>query len=119
MSACWGPLAQERGRIAETIGPDDLRPDGDQATRVLRGYLQKTSLPQAPTAAPMVVVPEGPDGLIPMAQTDAALVKACAMGDVISSSAPDYGDPTPGLIGWMTDRFHGVPPANDCPAAPS
>ncbi|KAA0094055.1 lipase [Mycolicibacterium sp. P1-18] len=119
LSACWGPAASQRATIADTLGPDDLRPDGDEATRLLRGYLQKTSLPQAPTAAPMVVVPDGADGLIPTAQTDAALAKACAMGDVVSSSAPDDGDPMPGLIGWMGDRFDGVPAANDCPAAAS
>jgi secretory lipase len=117
LSACWGSAVTDRAHVVDQIGPDDLRPDGDEATQVLRGYLQKTSLPQAPTAAPMVVVPEGPDGLIPTAQTEAALAKACAMGDVVSSGAPDDGDPTPGLIGWMIDRFGGVPAANDCPAA--
>jgi hypothetical protein len=117
LSACWGPAYQDRAQVAERIGPDDLRPDGEDATQILGGYLQKTSLPQAPTAAPMVIVPEGPDGLIPETQTDAALAKACAMGDVISSGAPDDGDPTVGLIGWITDRFNGVPAPNDCPAA--
>ena len=116
LSACWGPAYRDRAQIAERIGPDDLRPDGDDATRVLRGFLQKTSLPQGPTSAPMVVVPEGPDGLIPTAQTDAALAKACTMGDVVSSGALDDGNPMPGLIGWMGDRFAGLPAANDCAA---
>ncbi|MCW2732925.1 MAG: hypothetical protein JWR13_3741 [Mycobacterium sp.] len=121
LSACWGQAYRDRSRVAEQMGPDDLRPDGDDATQVLRGYLHKTSLPQAPTAAPMVIVRDAPDGLIPPDQIDAALARACAMGDVISSSAPEDGDPTAGLIGWISYRFNGVPAQNDCPAqtAPS
>jgi hypothetical protein len=116
LSSCWGAAFQNRAKIVDQIGPDDLRPTGDDATQTLRGYLQKTSLPQAPTASPMLVVPDAPDGLIPEAETDAALAKACAMGDVISSVAPQAGDLTAGMIGWLTDRFNGVAPQNDCPA---
>lgn len=115
LSACWGPAFQDRARIAAQVGPDDLRPDGDDATRVLRGYLQKTSLPQAPTDAPMLIVPDDPDGLIPQEQTDAAVARACDMGDVIASS-PQGDRGVPALLGWIADRFSGVPPPNDCPA---
>jgi hypothetical protein len=117
-SACWGPAFQARAELTTALGPDDLRPDSPDATQVLRGYLQKTSLPQAPTAAPMLVVLDGPDGLIPQAATETALARACAMGDVVSSIAPtDGGDETAGLVGWIADRFDGVPAQNDCPTA--
>lgn len=117
LSSCWGPAFQDRARLAAQIEPGDLRPDGDDATAVLRGYLKKTSLPQAPTAAPMVIVPDAPDGLIPREQTEAAIARACAMGDVISSTEPQNdADPTAGFLGWIAARFNGAPAQNDCPA---
>ena len=111
LSACWGDAVQDRAGVVAQIGPDDLRPDGPDATEVLRGYLQKTSLPQAPTEAPMLVVPDNGGGLIPWAQTTAALARACAMGDVIQVGAPQGED----VVSWINDRFNAVPPRNDCP----
>jgi hypothetical protein len=87
-----------------------LRPDSPDATAVLRGYLQKTSLPQAPTASPMLVMPEDNDGLIPPAQTNGAIARACAMGDVIQIGAPPALD----VVAWINDRFNAVPAQNDC-----
>jgi hypothetical protein len=119
LSACWGPAYQDRARVVQRIGPGDLRPDGDDATEALRGYLQKTSLPQAPTAAPMVIVADAPDGLIPQEQTDAAVARACAMGDVISSRAPMGSDEQRAVLGWIAGFFNGAPAENDCPVADS
>ena len=113
LTSCWGPASQDRDRLAGQTGPDDMRPDGRDATDVLHGFLRKTSLPQAPTAAPMLVVPDAPDGLIPEAQTDAAVARACAMGDVIRLTAVDGADPS-ALLGWMKDRFDAVPAQDDC-----
>jgi hypothetical protein len=120
LTACWGTATKDRDRIAEQIGPDDLRPDNPDATQVLRGYLQKTSLPQAPAAASMLVLSGPADGLISQAQTDTAVARACAMGDVIALGAPRDDDPTQ-ILGWIADRFNGVPAPNDCPepATPS
>jgi hypothetical protein len=113
LTACWGPESHDRDRLAKQIGPNDLRPANGDATEALRAYLQKTSLPQAPTAAPMLVVPDGPEGLIPVAQTDAAVARACAMGDVIQLGDPQSADPS-ALINWINDRFNAVPAQNDC-----
>jgi pimeloyl-ACP methyl ester carboxylesterase len=113
LTSCWGPAGLDRDRVAGQIGPDDMRPDGPDATEVLRGYLQKTSLPQAPTAAPMLVVPDAPDGLIPEDRTATAVARACAMGDVIELTSPQGGDPTT-LLRWMNDRVNAVPAQNDC-----
>lgn len=110
LSACWGRAVQDRARILGQVGPDDLRPDSPDATAVLRGYLQKTSLPQAPTASPMLVMPEDNDGLIPPAQTNGAIARACAMGDVIQIGAPPALD----VVAWINDRFNAVPAQNDC-----
>lgn len=113
LSACWGDQVQQRMRIIDQIGPGDLGPDNPDATEALRGYLKKTSLPQGPTAAPMAVSPDDADtALIPRAQTDAAVARACAMGDVINFAAPQIDDAS--VIGWLNDRFAGVPAHNDC-----
>ena len=109
LSACWGDAVRDRARVVEQIGPDDLRPDSADATEALRGYLQKTSLPQAPTESPMLVLPDDGEGLIPWPQTAAALVRACAMGDVIQVGKQDED-----IISWIKDRFDAAPPRNDC-----
>jgi hypothetical protein len=87
---------------------------------MLRGFLQKTTLPQAPTAAPMLVIYGGQDLLIPPSWTDRALDRACKMGDVIQVQLqPEKRGPDidlPAVIGWINARFNGDPATNDCEA---
>ncbi|WP_175616183.1 lipase family protein [Mycobacterium sp. GA-1841] len=110
----------QRTALADQIGPDDLRPANPEALRTLRGYLQKTSLPQGPTKAPMYVIYGGEDAVIPAVWTDRALSDACTMGDGIQIAFwPDKTreqiEPLAAL-GWLTDRMKSIPAANDCPA---
>lgn len=112
--------AGQRRALAERIPPDDLRPASPAALETLRGYLQKTSLPQGPTQAPMYVIYGGQDAVIPAAWTDQAIANACKMSDVIQVAFwPDKGrdqiDPVAAL-GWLTDRMKSLPSANDCPS---
>ncbi|GAA3530965.1 hypothetical protein GCM10023077_05680 [Mycolicibacterium helvum] len=116
--ACQGTTPEQRAALANQIGPDDLRPHSPAATAILRGYLQKTSLPQGPTDAPMLVMYSGNDPLIPPAWTEKALDRACKMGDVIqirrlADDAPDQLDMTEALD-WMSQRVNGAPAPNDC-----
>jgi alpha-beta hydrolase superfamily lysophospholipase len=115
---CQGPALDERTKVVDQITANDLRPSTPQALAALRGYLQKTSLPQGPTLAPMLVLYGGKDALIPRAWTERALDQACRMGDVIQiQPQPDKGhdeiDPTT-AFSWVTDRFNGVPAPNGC-----
>jgi len=116
LSACWGPDAQKRTAIADQLTPDDLRPATPEATEALRNYLAKTTLPQAPGFAPMLVIPEGPDGLIPGQFTQDAITRACGMGDVIQIGTP-IGDDLRPVLDWIGNRMAGGPVQNDCPAA--
>lgn len=118
LSICWGPGAHARDGLTRALGPHDIGPITPQATERLRGFLRKTSLPQGPTGAPMLVAAGPPDGLIPPDRTAAAVDRACAMGDVIDFVTPP---PDPDLMAWIGDRFHGVPAPNTCtaPAAPA
>ncbi len=113
LSACRGPAVADRTSVLDSLGPHDLGPTTPEATDALRGYLRKTTLPQAPAAAPMLITPGPPDGLVPPEQTAAAVERACAMGDVIDYVQPDEAD----ALGWITDRFNGVPAPNTCGGA--
>jgi pimeloyl-ACP methyl ester carboxylesterase len=118
LSACRGPASEQGANVAGQVTPGDLRPATPKAAAALRGYLQKTSLPQGPTQAPMLVIYGGQDSLVPPAWTDNALYRACKMGDVIQiQMQPDKGhieiDPST-AIGWIGERFKSAAAANDC-----
>ena len=115
LSACWGPQYAHRAAVVNTLGPDDLRPDGQDAVDGLRDYLHKTSLPQGGTAAPMLVAPGADGDLIPTDWTEAALRSACGFGDVIEVGDPMGDDPT-AAIAWINARFDAAPALNDCAA---
>ncbi len=118
LAQCKGSAVDARTNIAQQITADDLRPDSPQAVATLRGYLQKMSLPQGPTAAPMLVIYGGMDTLIPEVWTDRALDQACRMGDVIDIRLqPDkgHGDFDPSTaVAWADARFKGDPALNSC-----
>ncbi|WP_067844515.1 lipase family protein [Mycolicibacterium wolinskyi] len=110
----------ERMGLAAQIGPDDLKPASPEALAAIRGYLQKTTLPQGPTDAPMYVIYGGRDPAIPAAWTDSALTRACQMGDVVQIAFwPDQshqGTSPVAALGWLGERFKSIPSANDCEA---
>jgi Secretory lipase len=121
--ACHGQGLEERAAIASQITPADLRPHTPSATAKLRGYLRKSGLPQGPTQAPMLVVYGDSDPLIAAAWTEAAIDRACKMGDVIQirrlpADAPDQLD-IPAALDWMSQRVAGLPAPNDCGGRPS
>ncbi|WP_179466387.1 lipase family protein [Mycolicibacterium vinylchloridicum] len=121
--ACDAAGAAERATIAGQITPDDLRPHSPAAAATLRGFLKKSSLPQGPAQAPMLVIYGDNDPLVPAAWTDAALDRACKMGDVITirrlpGDAPDQLD-MPEALDWMNQRVNSVPAPNDCVGRPS
>lgn len=119
-SACQGPAATERTRLADHLGSDDLRPASAAAAQTLRGYLQKTNLPQGPTAAPMLVMYGGRDPLIPPDWTERAVRSACMMGDAIEVDLqPDKASTDIDMssaFAWTRDRFDGAPARDDCPS---
>jgi len=120
LSACAGPAAEERLKVADQITADDLRPSNPEAVDTLRGFLEKTTLPQGPTTAPMLVIYGGQDPLMPAEWTDRALLRACKMGDVIQIQLqPERRGPDidlPAVMGWINARFNGDPAPNDCAA---
>jgi hypothetical protein len=110
----------QRKALADEIPPQDLRPADTTALQRLHGYIQKTTLPQGPTRAPMYVIYGGQDAVIPASWTERAIASGCRMGDVIQIAFwPDKqrDQTTPvAALGWLTDRMKSLPSANDCPA---
>lgn len=121
MLACQSDGVARRAQLAAEIAPDDLRPADAEALTRLRGYLQKTNLPQGPAQAPMLVMYGEQDAVTPAAWTRHALDRACGMGDVIAIELrPDAArgqiDPVAAL-GWIAARFASAPAPNDCPSS--
>jgi pimeloyl-ACP methyl ester carboxylesterase len=118
LSQCDMAGADARSRMLDQVTDDDLRPSSPQAVTILRGYLQKMSLPQGPTVAPMLVIYGGKDPFIPAEWTNRALAQACRMGDVIDIQfQPDKGHSDLDLastFGWITARFLGERADNSC-----
>ena len=114
LSGCVGSSSPKRTTVTAQMTPDDLRPATPAATDALRGYLQKTSLPQGPTTAPMLLIPDAPDGVIPKAWTDGALTRACGMGDIVTFGTADQDHATEALW-WIGQRFNSIAAQNDCP----
>ena len=116
--ACQGQALEERATLAAAITGDDLRPHTPAAAAKLRGFLLKTSLPQGPTRAPMLVTYGGRDPLIPAAWTEQALDRACKMGDVIQiQRLPDDASDQLNVhaaLDWMSQRVNLAPAPNDC-----
>ncbi|MCW2515231.1 MAG: Secretory lipase [Mycobacterium sp.] len=108
----------QRNDAIDQITPDDLRPDGVEATDWLRERLRAASVPQRPTTAPALVIYGGQDVLIPPVWTDAALQRACEMGDVVQIDLqPDKGHAeidVNAAFPWVADRFRGDPAPNSC-----
>ena len=110
----------QRKSLADKLSADDLRPANSEALKTLRGYVQKTNLPQGPTKAPMYVIYAGKDSVIPAASTERALTEACKMGDGIQiafwpDATREQVQPA-AAVGWLNDRMKSVPAANDCAA---
>jgi pimeloyl-ACP methyl ester carboxylesterase len=118
LSACAGPLVAQRTDIPKEVTPDDLRPATEEAVTRLRDYLAKMSLPKTRTAAPMLIVYGELDKVVLPQWTDAAVRRACSLGDVIEAYlVPGRGhDDIDGAvaIGWIAQRFAGVEANNSC-----
>jgi len=123
LSQCDIAGADARSKVLDQVTDDDLRPSSPQAVTTLRAYLQKMSLPQGPTVAPMLVIYGGNDPFIPAGWTNRALAQACRLGDVIDIQfQPDKGNSDLDLASadaWITARFNGEPADNSCQPPPT
>jgi pimeloyl-ACP methyl ester carboxylesterase len=122
LSKCDAAGADARSKVLDEVTDDDLRPSSPEAVAMLRGYLQKMSLPQGPTVAPMLVIYGDKDPFIPVEWTKGALAQACRMGDVIDIQfQPDKGNGDLDLASadpWITARFNDEPVDNSCAPPP-
>jgi len=121
LSACSGPLVAQRADVAARVTPDDLRPATPEAVDRLRDYLAQMGLPKTKAEAPMLILYGGLDQVVAPQWTDAAIRRACALGDVIEAYvAPGKGhDDIDGslALGWIKQRFAGGEPLDSCDVA--
>jgi pimeloyl-ACP methyl ester carboxylesterase len=111
-----------RAAVATQVKNTDTTPSSVTATNLLQSRLASYALPQRPTGVPIVVYYGGEDETIRPEWTEAALDQACALGDTIERVRfADKGhsfNPEDQLYDWITDRFAGQRPIDDCrPAA--
>lgn len=105
-----------RNAVIAQIGPDDLRPASPEALAALRRYLDKTTLPQGPAQAPMLVMYGDRDPLIPAAWTERAIAAACAMNDRITVRESPSPSLNAEVMDWIARRVREEPVADDCAA---
>ena len=120
MLQCEFATSDERSRALGEVTPDDLRPAAIEDANAFRDHLLRSALPRGRTTAPALVIYGGQDALIAPAWTDAALQRACEMGDVVDINLqPDKGHAdidVGSTLPWVADRFAGVPAPDSCPA---
>ncbi|MBI3213479.1 MAG: lipase [Mycobacterium sp.] len=122
---CGGESSKARLDLSKQLTPDDLKPSSPAAVDKLRGYLQQMSLPKVPAAAPILVMHGDSDRLVPSDWTEAAIKKACDMGDNVTSFigvGKGHDDVQAGsVITWVQQRFNGEEAKSTCamPDGPS
>ena len=101
--------------MAAQIPATDLQPANAEAVNTLRGFLQKTNLPQGPAQAPMLVSYSGDEPLSPAGWTGRALEAACKLGDTITVQQQPQPQPdSAATLSWISDRFKSAQAPNDC-----
>jgi len=119
LTACSGPLVNQRPAAAAGLSAAQLVPSSATAATRMRDQLQRWALPQEPLSAPMYVVYGSNDTLIDAQWTTDAIARACALGGTITwqlQQGKGHGDiDFSQALSWIVDRFAGKPATNDCP----
>lgn len=119
LTACSGPLLDQRDAALRAVQARDLAPSTPAAADRVRDRLRAWALPQGPLAAPLYVEHGGKDTFIDAAWTRSAVERQCADGGTVTYRMdPDrgHGDvPTEAALRWLGARFAGLPPEDSCP----
>jgi hypothetical protein len=125
MTKCFGADVR-RGEVAiASMDPADLAPSTPEAAAILEGLVHDRALADVPLSAPLSVVNDADDAVVEPGWTNQAIAKACGRGDNVSWRTDFATDQqkeggkqlearTTGQIGWLTDRFAGLPSVNGC-----
>jgi pimeloyl-ACP methyl ester carboxylesterase len=119
LTACAGPLVEQRPAASARLAPTDISPATPAAAARLREPLTRWALPQEPLTAPMYVVYGSRDTLIDAQWTTDAIARACALGGTVEwdqQGGRGHGDIDFGeALTWIVERFAGGPVVNECP----
>jgi pimeloyl-ACP methyl ester carboxylesterase len=115
---CLQQDADRKNAVIAKVQPSDFTPSSPAAVDRLAQRLSSYALPQRPTTVPILVVYGGADQTIAPAWTEAAIGRACALGDNVTRiRLDDQGhDINTGVLvdDWMTQRFADVPATGNC-----
>jgi hypothetical protein len=119
LTACAGPLVEQRPAASARLAPTDIKPATGEAAARLREPLARWALPHEPLSAPMYVVYGSSDTLVDAQWTTDAIARACALGGTVEWDLQagkghgdiDFGD----ALTWIVERFAGSPVVNECP----
>ncbi|KAA0021176.1 lipase family protein [Antrihabitans cavernicola] len=119
LTSCSQEANLQKRSIATQIGKDDAQPHSPADTDRMRGWLQALALPKNRAAGPMLVVVGETDNVIRPEWTEAAVKRACAIGDVIAlhvRAGEGHANPKaiPEAVDWIGDRFTGLPAPSTC-----
>jgi pimeloyl-ACP methyl ester carboxylesterase len=118
LTACAGPLVNQRPAAAARLTQADVAPDSAIAATRMRQLLQRWALPQQTLTAPLDVVYGTNDTLIDAQWTTDAIARACSLGGSIDwdlQAGKGHGDiDFSAALAWIVDRFAGKPVTNEC-----
>lgn len=119
LTACAGPLVEQRPAASAPLAPNDIKPATGEAASRLREPLARWALPKEPLSAPMYVVYGSADTLVDAQWTTDAIARACRLGGTVEwdlQSGKGHGDIDFGeALTWIVERFAGRPVVNECP----
>lgn len=118
LASCGTASAAARLEADADVQLGDTTASTSTAAEQLTQRLQDYALPRAPTTTPILAVYGGDDDIVRPAWTEAALARACGLGDtVLKVRLEGQGhtlDPGPPLGTWIADRFASAPAPSNC-----
>ncbi|MEH3157014.1 MAG: alpha/beta hydrolase [Gordonia paraffinivorans] len=118
LTACSGPLLDQREAVVRSLRAGDLAPSTPVAADRVRSRLRGWALPQGPLVAPLYVEHGGRDTFIDASWTRSAVERQCVDGGSVTYRMdPDrgHGDiPTDAALRWLGERFGDDAPTNSC-----
>jgi hypothetical protein len=118
LTACLPQFNDVRTVLLHDAPRSDLVPATPEAQQRLLHLLTAMALPMRPASAPMMVIYAGQDEYVEAKSTEAAIDRACALGDrILVDFQPEKSHATVngnGFDKWLRNRFDGRPAPSNC-----
>lgn len=122
LASCTAPTSERDAAVAQ-LQQSEVAPATPEAAARLKKLLERWSLPQRQSSAPLSVVYGAEDLYIDNRWTTDAISRACRLGNLMSIRLePNSGHADLNWLSeiyWLRDRFENKPLINDCPKSPN